>query len=125
MKHTFVTKISSTDFITSQLTSIFVCYFCYCCCCFVLFLLLLFFCLLFFCFFGLFVCWLFCVFVSVFSYNYYLDNDYMIPVCRNEILTRPAGTDFTLQLHGEVKFRNRKTGQFSARYLFRFVYNFF
>ena len=28
----------------------------------------------------------------------------MIPVCRDEILTRPAGTDFTLRLHGEMNF---------------------
>ena len=28
----------------------------------------------------------------------------MIPVFRDEIPTRPAGTDFTLRLHGEIIF---------------------
>ena len=49
----------------------------------------------------------------------------MIPVCRDEISPRPAGTDLTLQLHVEIKFRPGKAGQFSTWYLFRFVCNFF
>ena len=31
----------------------------------------------------------------------------MIPVCRDEIATGPAGADFTLRLHAEIKFRFR------------------
>ena len=50
-----------------------------------------------------------------------LGGDYMIPVCQNEISTRPAGTDFILQLHAEIKFRPGKAGQFSTWYLFRFA----
>ena len=49
----------------------------------------------------------------------------MIPACRDEILTRPAETDFTLQLHVEIKFRPSKAGQFSNWYLIRFAYIFF
>ena len=49
----------------------------------------------------------------------------MIPVCRNEISTRAAGTDFTLRLHGEIKFHSGKAGQFSTWYLFKYVYIFF
>ena len=49
----------------------------------------------------------------------------MIPACRDEILTRPAKTDFTLRLHTEIKFRPGKTGQFSTWYLIRFAYSFF
>ena len=41
-------------------------------------------------------------------------GDYVIAASRNEISTRPAETDFTLRLHVEVKFRGRKTGQFST-----------
>ena len=36
----------------------------------------------------------------------------MILAWRNEISTRPAGTDFTLQLHVEIKFCPGKAGQF-------------
>ena len=36
----------------------------------------------------------------------------MIPVCRDEISARPAGTDFSLRLHVEIKFRPGKAGQF-------------
>ena len=43
----------------------------------------------------------------------------MIPICRDEILTRPARTDFTLRLHREIKFHPGKARQFSARYLSR------
>ena len=43
-----------------------------------------------------------------------LGGDYMIPVCRDEISTRPAGTDFTLRLHGKTKFHPDKAGQFST-----------
>ena len=41
----------------------------------------------------------------------------MIQACRDEISTRPAETDFTTQLHVEIKFRPGKTGQFSTCYL--------
>ena len=34
--------------------------------------------------------------------NIYLGCDYMTPVCRDAISIRPAGRDFTLQLHGEI-----------------------
>ena len=47
---------------------------------------------------------------------------YMIPVCQAEISTRPAGADFILRLHGEIKFLPGKAEQFSTWYLFRFVY---
>ena len=36
----------------------------------------------------------------------------MIPVYRDEISPRPAGTDLTLRLHVEIKFRPGKAGQF-------------
>ena len=49
----------------------------------------------------------------------------MIPVCRDETSPRPAGTDLTLRLHVEIKFRPGMAGQFSTRHLFRFVCNFF
>ena len=45
----------------------------------------------------------------------------MNPVCQDEVSTRPAGTDFTLRLHREIKFDPGKTGQFSTWFLFRFV----
>ena len=38
----------------------------------------------------------------------------MIPACRDEISIRPAGTDFTLQLNGELKSYSGKAGQFST-----------
>ena len=41
-----------------------------------------------------------------------LGGDYMIPVCRDEISARLAGTDFTLQLHGETKFHPDKAVRF-------------
>ena len=34
----------------------------------------------------------------------------MIPACRDETSTRPTGTDFTLRLHVEIKFRPGKAG---------------
>ena len=49
----------------------------------------------------------------------------MIPGCRDEISTRPAETDFTLQLHVEIKFRPGKARQFSTWYLTRFACIFF
>ena len=49
-------------------------------------------------------------------------SDYMILlVCRDEISTRPAWTDFTLRLYGEIKFYLGKMGQFPSWYLFKFV----
>ena len=53
-----------------------------------------------------------------------LGGDYLIPVCQGEISTRPAGTDFTLWLHGGVRFHPSKEWQFSIWYLYRFVYIF-
>ena len=41
------------------------------------------------------------------------DDDYMIPFYRDEISTRPAGTDFTLQ---ETYFRPGKAEQVSIWY---------
>ena len=35
----------------------------------------------------------------------------MILVCRDEISTRPAGTDFTLRLYSEIKFHSSKEGK--------------
>ena len=49
----------------------------------------------------------------------------MIPVFRDEISTCPAGTDFTLRLHVEMKFCPGKAGQFFTWHLFRFVCIFF
>ena len=54
-----------------------------------------------------------------------LGGDYMIPVCQDEISTRPAGAYFTLRLHVEIKFHHGKAGQFSTCYLFRFAGTFF
>ena len=51
----------------------------------------------------------------------------MIPVCRDEIATDPAGTDFTLQLHGGIKFHSVKAGQFPPGICldsFTFSFNF-
>ena len=45
----------------------------------------------------------------------------MILACSDELSTRPAETDFTLQLHVEIKFRPGKEGQFSTWYLIRFA----
>ena len=45
---------------------------------------------------------------------------YMIRVCWDEISTRPAGTDFTLRVHVEIKFCPGKAGQFSNGHFFRF-----
>ena len=55
----------------------------------------------------------------------YLDGDYTIPVCRDEILTRAAGTDLTLPLHVQFEFCTGKVGQFSTWYLFRFSWIFY
>ena len=49
----------------------------------------------------------------------------MIPVCRDEISPRPAGTDLTLQLHVEIKFRPSKARQFSTWHLLIFECNVF
>ena len=49
----------------------------------------------------------------------------MILACSDELSTRPAETDFTLQLHVEIKFRPGKEGQFSTWYLIRFACIFF
>ena len=49
----------------------------------------------------------------------------MIPVCRDQISAPPAGTNFSLRLHVEIKFRPGKTGQFSTRSYFRFAGIFF
>ena len=43
-----------------------------------------------------------------------LGNDYMIPFCQDEISTLPAGTDFTLGLHDDIKFHRGKAGQVST-----------
>ena len=43
-----------------------------------------------------------------------LGGDYMTPVCRGEISTCPAGTDFTLKLYGKIKFHPDKVGQSST-----------
>ena len=37
-----------------------------------------------------------------------LGDNYMIPTCQDEISARPTGTDFTLRLHVEIKFRPGK-----------------
>ena len=52
-------------------------------------------------------------------------GDYMIPIRREEISTRPAGKDFTLRLHGGVKFHICKAGQYYSWYLFTFIYILF
>ena len=52
---------------------------------------------------------------------HHLSGDYMIPIYRHEISTRPAGADFIPQLHGEIKFHHVKERHFSTWYLFRFV----
>ena len=55
---------------------------------------------------------------------FFLVGDYIIPVCRDEISPRPAGTDLTLRLHVvEIKFRSGRAEQFSTWHLFRFVCN--
>ena len=41
----------------------------------------------------------------------------MIPFCRDEISTRPAGVDFSLRLNGEISLNPGKVGQVSTRYL--------
>ena len=41
-------------------------------------------------------------FKSWMQINIYLGCDYTIPVCGDAISIRPAGRDFTLQLHGEI-----------------------
>ena len=42
----------------------------------------------------------------------------MNPFCRDEISTRPAGTDFIIQLHWEINFHPGKAGQVFTWYLF-------
>ena len=48
----------------------------------------------------------------------------MIPFCRDEISTDPAGTDFTLVLHEEINFHPGKAGQVFTWYLFTKTYRF-
>ena len=48
----------------------------------------------------------------------------MNSVCRDEISTRPAGADFTLRLHREIKFHPSKAEQFST-WFYLDLYNFF
>ena len=57
--------------------------------------------------------------------KYLLGGNYMILVCRNEISTSPAWINFTVQSQEEIKLNLGKMEQFSAWYLFRFVYIFF
>ena len=45
-----------------------------------------------------------------FAYYFILGGNYMIPYCRDEISTLPAGMDFTLRLHGEINFWSRQGG---------------
>ena len=61
--------------------------------------------------------------IKCYTYFLPLDGDYMIPVCRDEISPRPAGTDLTLRLHVEITFRPGMAGQFSTWHLFRSVCN--
>ena len=42
----------------------------------------------------------------------------MVPAFRDQILTRPAGTDFTLRLHGENNVHPGNGEQVSTWYLF-------
>ena len=53
-----------------------------------------------------------------------IGDDYMIPPCRDEISTHPAGTDFILRLHGEINFHHGKARQVSTRYLFTKTHRF-
>ena len=48
----------------------------------------------------------------------------MNSVCQDEISTRPAGADFTLRLHREIKFHPSKAEQFST-WFYLDLYNFF
>ena len=45
--------------------------------------------------------------------------------CQDKTSTHPAGTDFTLQLHVEIKFRPGKARQFFTWYFLRFECIFF
>ena len=54
-----------------------------------------------------------------------LDCDYMITVCRDETSTSTTGTDFTLLLHGVIKFDAGNVGEFFTWYLFKFFYILF
>ena len=63
--------------------------------------------------------------IPVIKKQWYSEGDYMIPACRDEISTHPAETDFTLQLHVEIRFRPGKAGLFSTCYLIRFACAFF
>ena len=64
-----------------------------------------------------------CLDLFTLSFNFLCKHggDYMIPVYQDVISTRPPGTDFTLRLHGEIKFHSDKAREFSTWYLFRFV----
>ena len=55
-------------------------------------------------------------------------GDYMILVCCNEISTSPIGADFTLRLHGKIKFHLLRVNGFPPGIcsdLFTFSFNFF
>ena len=69
---------------------------------------------------------LFLLYVKSWSTNYTKIKVLIIwsRICWDETSTRPAGTDFTLRLHGGTKFHPGKTGQFSTWYLHKFVYIF-
>ena len=55
-----------------------------------------------------------CAFPLSIHLKYFLGGDYMIPVCRDEISPRPAGTNLTLRLYVKIKFRPGNAGQFST-----------
>ena len=72
--------------------------------------------------------WIYSKTGSILSFNSFilappntLGGANMIPVCWDKISTRPAGIDFTLRLHVEIKFCPGKAGQFSTWHLLRFV----
>ena len=48
----------------------------------------------------------------------------MIPFCWDKISTPPAGTDFTLRLHGEINIHPGKAAQVSTGYLLTKTYRF-
>ena len=64
-------------------------------------------------------------FQNTFLQNLVWGYCYMIPVCRDEISIRSAGTNFTIRVYAEIKYHPGKTEQFFTWYLFRFVYIFF
>ena len=52
-------------------------------------------------------------------------KSFILLLYQDKISTRPAGTDFTLRLHVETKFRPGKARQSSIWHLFRFACIFF